>query len=85
MQILFYSLALYRFLKNTLHNFSYEKDFGGVMYLYLRGMNSFDTVSSGQFFVKPSEKIIERLDMLFNGTVSNSDDNSEEKSLECEE
>lgn len=84
-QILFYSLALYRFLKNTLHNFSYEKDFGGVMYLYLRGMNSFDTVSSGQFFVKPSEKIIERLDMLFNGTVSNSDDNSEDKSLEGEE
>ena len=66
-QILFYSLALYRFLKNTVHNFSYEKDFGGVIYLYLRGKNSSDTVSPGQFYVKPSEKIIQRLSRLFDG------------------
>lgn len=76
-QILFYSLALYRFLKTTLPNFSYEKDFGGVMYLYLRGMNSFDTKSPGQFYVKPSEALIDRLDRLFKGindrTANNSD------------
>lgn len=76
-QILFYSLALYRFLKTTLPNFSYEKNFGGVMYLYLRGMNSFDTKSPGQFYVKPSEALIDRLDRLFKGindrTANNSD------------
>ena len=76
-QILFYSLALYRFLKTTLPNFSYEKDFGGLMYLYLRGMNSFDTKSPGQFYVKPSEALIDRLDRLFKGindrTANNSD------------
>lgn len=76
-QILFYSLALYRFLKTTLPNFSYENDFGGVMYLYLRGMNSFDTKSPGQFYVKPSEALIDRLDRLFKGindrTANNSD------------
>lgn len=76
-QILFYSLALYRFLKTTLPNFSYEKDFGGFMYLYLRGMNSFDTKSPGQFYVKPSEALIDRLDRLFKGindrTANNSD------------
>jgi exodeoxyribonuclease V beta subunit len=66
-QILFYSLALYRFLKCTLHDFSYEKDFGGVMYLYLRGMNSNDTVSPGQFYVRPSEELIKRLSNLFDG------------------
>ncbi len=66
-QILFYSLALYRFLKCSLHDFSYEKDFGGVMYLYLRGMNSNDTVSPGQFYVKPSEELIKRLSNLFDG------------------
>lgn len=80
-QILFYSLALYRFLKTTLPNFSYEKDFGGVMYLYLRGMNSFDTKSPGQFYVKPSEALIERLDKLFKGinerTANNSDEGEE--------
>lgn len=78
-QILFYSLALYRFLKNTVHNFSYEKDFGGVIYLYLRGMNSSDTVSPGQFYVKPSEKIIQRLSSLFDGETSDTgSDNSGE-------
>lgn len=66
-QILFYSLALFRFLKCTLHDFSYEKDFGGVMYLYLRGMNSNDTVSTGQFYVRPSEELIKRLSNLFDG------------------
>lgn len=66
-QILFYSLALYRFLKCTLHDFLYEKDFGGVMYLYLRGMNSNNTVSPGQFYVRPSEELIKRLSDLFDG------------------
>lgn len=77
-QILFYSLALYRFLKTSLPNFSYENDFGGVMYLYLRGMNSFDARSSGQFYVKPSEALIERLDKLFNGINGDTADNSDE-------
>lgn len=77
-QILFYSLALYRFLKTSLPNFSYENDFGGVMYLYLRGMNSFDARSSGQFYVKPSEVLIERLDKLFNGINEDTADNSDE-------
>lgn len=76
-QILFYSLALYRFLKTTLPNFSYEKDFGGVMYLYLRGMNSFDARSSGQFYVKPSEALIERLDRLFKGINDRTSNNSD--------
>lgn len=70
-QILFYSLALYRFLKCTLHDFSYEKDFGGVIYLYLRGMNSNDTVSPGQFYVRPSEELIKRLSDLFDGIEEN--------------
>lgn len=70
-QILFYSLALFRFLKCTLHDFSYEKDFGGVMYLYLRGMNSNDTVSPGQFYVRPSEELIKRLSDLFDGIDEN--------------
>lgn len=70
-QILFYSLALYRFLKCTLHDFSYEKDFGGVMYLYLRGMNSNNTVSPGQFYVRPSEELIKRLSDLFDGIEDN--------------
>lgn len=77
-QILFYSLALYRFLKTSLPNFSYENDFGGVMYLYLRGMNSFDARSLGQFYVKPSEALIERLDKLFNGINEDTADNSDE-------
>ncbi len=67
-QILFYTLTLHRFLKNNIPDYSYEKDFGGVMYLYFRGLKA-DTpsTSSGVFFTKPKEKIVLMLDRLFNG------------------
>lgn len=47
------------------------------MYLYLRGMNSFDARSSGQFYVKPSEALIERLDRLFKGINDRTSNNSD--------
>ena len=67
-QILFYSIALTRYLKTILKDYSYQKDFGGVMYLYLRGLKA-DPInqSKGVFFVKPSENIIARLENLFSG------------------
>lgn len=41
------------------------------MYLYLRGMNSNNTVSPGQFYVRPSEELIKRLSNLFDGIEDN--------------
>lgn len=67
-QILFYSLALHRYLGTVIHNYNYERDFGGVMYLYLRGMRpGTDDTSTGVLYVKPKKKILDLLDKLFNG------------------
>lgn len=69
-QILLYSIALHRFLKNTVENYcdkngdaqkGYEENFGGVIYLYVRGMTP-NTKDCGVFYVKPDYKLIEKLD-----------------------
>lgn len=49
-QILIYSLALHRFLKNTLTNYDPAQHFGGVMYLYLRGMG--EDPDSGVLYIQ---------------------------------
>lgn len=69
-QILLYSIALHRFLKNTVENYcddkgdakkGYEELFGGVIYLYVRGMTPKDK-KYGVFYVKPDLELIEKLD-----------------------
>ena len=70
-QILFYSLALHRYLKLMLgDNYSYERDFGGVMYLYLRGMHEMkdkQSTSDGVFYTKVPLEILDDLESLFDG------------------
>jgi exodeoxyribonuclease V beta subunit len=39
LQYLIYALALHKYLQHTLVDYDVEKHFGGVYYLYLRGMN----------------------------------------------
>ncbi len=59
-----YTVALHRFLKSRLPNYSYEQDFGGVIYLFLRGLNDEDT-TQGVFYDCPSFEKIAQLDALF--------------------
>ncbi|MBF0784553.1 exodeoxyribonuclease V subunit beta [Muribacter muris] len=64
LQYLLYTLALHRYLRTRLGSqYQYERDFGGVAYLFLRGMNG--SPQSGVFFDKPSVELIEALDQLF--------------------
>lgn len=64
LQYLLYTLALHRYLKTRLgEGYNYERDFGGVAYLFLRGMNG--TANAGVYFDKPSLELIEGLDRLF--------------------
>ena len=64
LQYLIYTAAITRLLQNRLPDFDYDRDFGGVFYLFLRGMSGAD--DSGVYFTKPSraviEGMIERLD-----------------------
>ncbi|MBN2719218.1 MAG: exodeoxyribonuclease V subunit beta [Deltaproteobacteria bacterium] len=58
-----YTLALHRYLKWRLPNYSYSDHFGGVFYLYVRGMSSACS-SCGVFMDRPPKERIEALDAL---------------------
>lgn len=64
LQYLLYTLALHRYLRTRLgEQYDYERDIGGVAYLFLRGMNG--TPNSGVYFDKPNRTLIEEMDRLF--------------------
>ncbi len=55
-----YTVAVYRYLKDRLGgSFDYDRDFGGVYYLYIRGIRKGQ--DSGLFFHKPEKALIELL------------------------
>ena len=69
LQYLLYSLAVHRLLKQRIPNYSYDRHFGGVYYLFLRGMNGDNRL--GVFNCRPEQMLIEQLDQLFSGDVIN--------------
>lgn len=62
LQYQIYSLALHKFLQNRLPNYTYEKNFGGALYLFLRGVNSEN--NNGVFYTRPTEHFLNELDSL---------------------
>ena len=63
LQYILYTLALYKFLKRRLKNFDYDENFGGVYYLFLRGITDRND-RYGIYFDKPDFDLIQRLDSL---------------------
>ncbi|MFP4416880.1 MAG: hypothetical protein ACLFSB_06385, partial [Chitinispirillaceae bacterium] len=61
LQYYLYTLALDRYLALRLPDYRYEKDFGGVLYLFLRGLSPQQGMESGIFFDKPPAGLIESL------------------------
>ncbi|MGG4608918.1 exodeoxyribonuclease V subunit beta [Providencia sp. Me31A] len=64
LQYQLYSLALHRYLKQRMPDYDYEIHFGGVYYLFLRGIDHTQP-NNGVFFYRPLSAFIERLDLLF--------------------
>ena len=62
LQYLIYTVAVKRFLSLKIPNFNYQDHFGGVLYVFLRGCR--ENKSSGIFFSKPDENLIDQLDKL---------------------
>ncbi len=60
-----YTLALHRYLRQKLTNYNYETNFGGVLYLFLRGMAPRTGNQSGVFFHRPELRVVAALDTLF--------------------
>jgi exodeoxyribonuclease V beta subunit len=53
-----YTLALHKYLKNRLPDYDYEKDFGGVFYIFLRGINKTKGHDYGIFRDRPKKELI---------------------------
>ncbi len=56
-----YTVALHKYLSVRLENYDYERDFGGVYYLFLRGIDSSSRDGNGIFYDKPSSRTINEL------------------------
>ncbi|HEX4975141.1 MAG TPA: exodeoxyribonuclease V subunit beta, partial [Pseudomonadales bacterium] len=66
LQYLIYCLALHRFLQQRIPSYHYDSHFGGVYYVFVRGMQK-DVAGSGVYFKKPQRSLIEMLDQRFKG------------------
>ena len=61
-----YTVSLHRYLKQRIPDYDYERDFGGVFYLFLRGMDK-GKPGSGVYFDKPNLSTISSLDEYLAG------------------
>jgi exodeoxyribonuclease V beta subunit len=64
LQYWLYSLVVHRFLRTWTEEYRYDLHFGGVMYLFVRGMNPARS-GSGVFFDRPDEDTLMELDRCF--------------------
>jgi exodeoxyribonuclease V beta subunit len=60
-----YALALHRYLGSRLRGYDYDAHFGGVYYLFLRGMSAARGPRSGVYFTRPERLAVEALDAAF--------------------
>jgi exodeoxyribonuclease V beta subunit len=71
LQYLIYTLALHRWLRFRLGDgYDYERHFGGVRYLFCRGLDASRADSAGIYAVRPSRALIEALDALLAAPLS---------------
>lgn len=68
LQALIYTLALHRWLRFRLGaDYDYERDFGGVRYLFCRGLDATATPSPGLYAQRFAPALVQALDVLFAG------------------
>jgi exodeoxyribonuclease V beta subunit len=65
LQYLIYTVALTKYLKLRNPNFDYDKDFGGVIYLFLRGVRS--DGQTGIYYSKPEKDLIDQIKLIIGG------------------
>jgi exodeoxyribonuclease V beta subunit len=70
LQYLIYCVALQRYLKMRLADqYDYNSHFGGVFYLFLRGMQPHSNSSTGIYSTRPKAEFINALDDVFSGVT----------------
>lgn len=64
LQYLIYTVALHRYLRLRVADYHYEQHFGGVFYLFLRGMDPARGAACGVFQDRPALELVTALDGL---------------------
>jgi len=64
-----YTLAVLKWLKQVLPDFSYEKHFGGIFYIYMRGMDV-KSEGNGVFFYRPDYHLIREYEEEIEGLIT---------------
>ncbi len=67
LQYYLYAIAVHRYLGRRLPRYDYDEHFGGVLYLFLRGMSPTTGVSRGVFFEKPPLQRLQALSDVLAG------------------
>ena len=62
LQYLIYTIAVCKYLSIRKKDFNYERDFGGVFYLFVRGVRKDGT--TGIFFHKPDETLLDAIRLV---------------------
>ena len=57
-----YTVAVHRYLAQRVRGYDYDSHFGGVYYLFLRGMAPTHEAQTGVFFDRPPRALVEALD-----------------------
>ena len=66
LQYWIYTLVLHRHLQNMIPKYEYQRHFGGVMYLFLRGMSPLYP-GAGVYFSLPDYRTLKKLDYAMRG------------------
>ncbi len=68
LQYLIYTYAVQKYLRFKLPHFDYKRDFGGVIYLFVRGIRQGTT--NGIFYQKPTMEQVKKMEKVFgNGAL----------------
>ena len=66
LQYQLYTLALHRYLRHRIADYDYERHFGGVIYLFLRGVDK-EHPQQGIYTTRPNAGLIDLMDEMFAG------------------
>lgn len=64
LQYLLYTVAIHRYLSLRVPGYDYDTHFGGVFYLFLRGVDASTGGENGVFSERPSRELVEELERL---------------------
>ena len=70
LQYLIYAIALDRHLAQRLEAYDYDEHFGGIYYLFLRGLAASHEPGCGIFFDRPSAELIRRASALLGDPIA---------------